>query len=357
MTLRGAFLKAMRRESGGYVPKNISLCPSQLERFRKEYGHADVAGEWGLPIRGVGLEFCASTNDFSPWTGPLPDEVEINEWGIGLKVADHGAALGQYIHPLQKVKRVQEILEYPFPQIPGKDAVEIAAGQCKDFHRQGFPVQTSTCPVGGTIFWPAYKLRGMENLLCDLHTEPEMVAVLLDKVCELCIEHARLAASIGADVILMADDFGTQISTYISPADFRKWFKPRLAGVIAAAKQVNPDILVHFHSDGAVQDFIPDLMEIGVDILNPVQPECMDPLEIKREYGDRLSFSGCMGTQTTMPFSSPDEVRAKVRLYCEQVGKGGGLWIAPTHVIEPEVPWENIIVFIETANEYAGAQR
>jgi len=78
----------------------------------------------------------------------------------------------------------------------------------------------------------------------------------------------------------------------------------------------------------------------------------MDPIELKKDFGDRLSFSGCVGTQTTLPFGTPDEIRAKVKLYCEEVGKGGGLWIAPTHLVEPEVPWENIMAFIQAANDY-----
>lgn len=353
MTLRQIFLKAMRREGGGYVPKNISLCPFQIKRFEKEYGHADIAREWRLPIRRVGLPFRASTSDFSPWLGEAGNDVNVDEWGIGLKMSDRNASLGQYIHPLKDARSAAEILEYPFPELPDQETLARVIRQCADCHQQGFPVEIPTCPAGGTSFWPAYKLRGMENLLCDLHTAPEMAVALLDKVCELCAGHARLAASTGADIIFLADDLGTQISTYVSPADFRHWFKPRLARVIASARQVNPDILVHFHSDGAVRDFIPDFIEIGIDILNPIQPECMDPLEIKREYGDKLSLSGCVGTQTTMPFDSPAEVRAKTRLYCEQAGQGGGLWIAPTHVIEPEVPWENIMAFIETADEYA----
>lgn len=353
MTMRDAFIKTMRREISGYVPKDIALCASQRERFKEVYGHTDIAKEWKLPMRGVGLKFLATAADFTPWLGKLENGVEVNEWGIGLKMIDRGAELGQYIHPLQNIKTAEEVLEYPFPKAPDKETVKIAAERCADFHKQGFPVMIYTCPVGGTIFWPAYKLIGMENLLCYMHTDPDIAAALLDKVCEICTEHAGLVASVGADVIHMADDLGTQVSTYMSPSDFRKWIKPRLATVIASAKKVNPCILVHFHSDGAVKDFIPDLIEIGVDILNPVQPECMDPLEIKKQFGDKLSFSGCVGTQTTMPFGSPEDVRSAVRSYCEHVGKGGGLWIAPTHLVEPEVPWENITAFIETANEYA----
>lgn len=192
----------------------------------------------------------------------------------------------------------------------------------------------------------------MENLLCDLHCDQDIASVLLNKVCELCAEHAAIVASTGVDVIHMADDFGTQSSTYTSPDDFKQWFKPRLGDVIASAKEVNPDILVHFHSDGAIEPFILDLIEIGVDILNPIQPGCMDPIEVKKRYGKQLSFSGCLGPQATMPFGTPEEVAEKVRFYCENVGEGGGLWIAPTHVVEPDVPWENIMAFIKTADEF-----
>ena len=89
-----------------------------------------------------------------------------------------------------------------------------------------------------------------------------------------------------------------------------------------------------------------------VDILNPVQPECVDPVAIKKKYGDRLSFWGTIGTQTTMPFGTPEDVRREIRARIETVGKGGGLLIAPTHVIEPEVPWENILAFIEAVKEF-----
>ena len=91
-----------------------------------------------------------------------------------------------------------------------------------------------------------------------------------------------------------------------------------------------------------------------MDILNPVQPECMDPAEIKRQYGDRLSFSGTIGTQTTMPFGTPEDVRQEVKLRIETVGRGGGLLLAPTHVLEPDVPWENIVAFVQAARDLGG---
>ena len=121
---------------------------------------------------------------------------------------------------------------------------------------------------------------------------------------------------------------------------------------IAAAKRVNPDVLAYYHSDGNILDIIPDLIEIGVDVLNPVQPECMDPVEIKEMYGSRLSFWGTIGTQTTMPFGSVKEVEETTRRMIETVGKGGGLVIAPTHLLEPEVPLENIDAFYRAVRKY-----
>ena len=106
------------------------------------------------------------------------------------------------------------------------------------------------------------------------------------------------------------------------------------------------------HSDGVIDPIIPELIEIGVDILNPVQPECMDPVQLKREYGNELAFWGTIGTQTTMPFGTPEEVKAVVKERIETVGQGGGLLLAPTHVIEPDVPWENVVAFFEAVEEY-----
>jgi len=117
-------------------------------------------------------------------------------------------------------------------------------------------------------------------------------------------------------------------------------------------KNVNPDIIIAFHSDGAIQKIIPHLIEIGVDVLNPLQPECMDIFEIKRIYGDKLSFWGTIGTQTTMPFGTVDEVKEAVKKSIQEIGKDGGLLIAPTHLLEPEVPWENIMAFVEAVRDY-----
>lgn len=133
---------------------------------------------------------------------------------------------------------------------------------------------------------------------------------------------------------------------------WREFLKPRLAKVIRAAKSVSPAMLIFYYGDGNLQAIIPELIEIGVEILNPIQPECMDPVIIKKQYGERLSFWGTLGTQTTMPFGTAVEVRQVCQKMFQEVGHGGGLGLAPTHVLEPEVPWANIQAFVDAVNEY-----
>ena len=353
MTRREAFLKAMRRESEGYVPRRLSLCPPQLDRFEREFGHRDVATEWDFAERSVSLPFHPTCDDFLPWLGEIGPRTRVDEWGIGHEAAADGSHFTRLIHPLAGASSAGEIRDFPLPESADADDVARAAVRAESLCAADLIVQAAVCPVGGTVFWPAYKMRGMENLLCDFLVNPSLAEALLDRVTDLCAAQARMAARSGADVIHMADDLGTQRSTYISPGLFRDWIKPRLAAVIGAAKAENADVLIHFHSDGAVTPFIPDLVEIGVDILNPIQPECMDAGAIKREFGDVLSLSGGVGTQTTMPFGTPEEVRERVRWCCDNLGRGGGLWLAPTHVVEPEVPWQNILAFIEASGPWA----
>jgi uroporphyrinogen decarboxylase len=110
--------------------------------------------------------------------------------------------------------------------------------------------------------------------------------------------------------------------------------------------------LIQYHSCGYATPLIPDLIEAGIDILNPVQPECMDVEQVLREFGGQLSFNGTLGTQTTMPFGTPDEVRATVQRNLELAGPRGGLFCCPTHMLEPEVPWENIEAYVAACREW-----
>jgi uroporphyrinogen decarboxylase len=178
---------------------------------------------------------------------------------------------------------------------------------------------------------------------------------LLDKLTETGVARARVYARAGLDILHLGDDVGMQDALMMSREMYREWLKPRLKRVIDAARAENPDLLVHYHSCGYVEPLIEDLIDVGIDILNPVQPECMDFERLHDQYGDRLSFDGTLGTQTTMPFGTPEEVRRTVIRNLDIAGPAGGLRACPTHVLEPEVPWENVEAYVQACKEYATA--
>jgi uroporphyrinogen decarboxylase len=189
--------------------------------------------------------------------------------------------------------------------------------------------------------------------MMDMMTDDPKAELILDKVTEISILRAESFARAGVDIIFIGDDIGMQETILMSKALYINYIKPRHKKIIAAAKAINPEIIIFYHSCGFITPFIPDLIEIGVDVLNPVQPECMNFKNIHEMYGEQISFHGTIGTQTTMPFGTPLDVRKAVFKNLEIAGKKGGLFVAPTHLLEPEVPWENIIAYVEACKAFS----
>jgi len=351
MTPRERALAALRRRVPDRVPRELGFTPPMQEEFRRRTGATDPAEYFDFEVRTVELAPTRQQVDFSPYLGQLPPDAWVNEWGIG-HIPGSFYHFHDYAHPLEDASTVAELKAYPFPDVTAEYRYANLAGEVAEWHRRGYAVQAEVPHFSGTIFECAWLLRGLENLLVDFKLNPDLATALLDRLVVSGIECAARLARAGIDVLLTGDDVGMQHGMMMSPQLWRRWLKPRLADVISAAKKVNPDLLVFYHSDGVIDPIIPELVEIGVDILNPVQPECMDPARLKREYGNDLAFWGAIGTQTTMPFGTPEDVKAVVKERIETVGRGGGLLLAPTHVIEPDVPWENVLAFFEAVEEY-----
>jgi uroporphyrinogen decarboxylase len=218
-----------------------------------------------------------------------------------------------------------------------------------EFHRRDLAVCGA---MAVTIFEVAWQLRGMEELFEDFRFRPALAANLLDRITAARLSQARFYAEQDVDVLILGDDVSMQTGMLMSPKTWREWFKGRMRDIIAEARSVKPGLPVFYHSDGNPAAILPDLIEIGVTILNPVQPECIDPVLVKERWGDRLALWGTIGTQTTMPFGTPEEVRAEVRRRIETVGREGGLVLGPTHSLEPDVPWENIVALYEAIEEF-----
>ena len=345
MTPRERVLAAMRREKGDKVPFKIEFTPPMLQLFQEKTGAADPAEYWNSEIRTVTFQNPKQTAQYENYYVDeiLPAGTKLTVWGI----AEAPGSMHHFvrmIHPLRNVTTVADIMAYPMPDFRLPECWRHMADTVASFHARDLAVMGS---LEITVFEISWYLRGMESLFQDIMLSPEMAEALLDRITDLRIFQAQTYAHAGVDILGLGDDIAMQRGMIMSPRMWRKWFKPRLIRVIEAARAVNPDILVWYHTDGDCRVVIPDLIDVGVDILNPVQPECMDPAEIKSLYGDRLAFSGTIGTQTTMPFATPQEVKAVVKERIATVGKDGGLLLAPTHVLEPDVPWENVLAFID----------
>lgn len=251
-----------------------------------------------------------------------------------------------YVAPLRGEADLGRVEEFPFrTMIPGSEAGldrEIAAAKARGRVTEAWV---------GHIYENAWQIRGYEEFLADMALCPRVSDAILERIASRNRECAVAMARSGVDMIRTGDDVAGQQGMIFGADRWRKTLKPLWKDVYAAARAVNPDVVVWYHSDGNVMDIIEDLIEIGVNILNPVQPECMDLALLKREYGSRLVFDGAVGTQSVMPFGTPEQVRDTVRRMKDLLGAGGGLVLSPTHVLEPEVPVENVLAFVEACRE------
>jgi uroporphyrinogen decarboxylase len=275
-------------------------------------------------------------------------EVQFDGWGVAHEHNPHSHHMTLMHHPLQNATSVKELETYPWPDFELLDFSYLGP-KVQAIHDRDLAVFVwAEC----TIWETAWYLRRMENLILDMNDESSIAIFLFDKITELACFRARMFAESGADILGLGDDIGMQSAPMMSLGMYRKWLKPRLAKVIAAAKTANPEILVSYHSCGYILPFLDDLIEVGVDILNPLQPESMNFAEVHARFGERLSFNGTIGTQQLMPFGSPAEVREQVRRNLEIAGEKGGLFCCPTHMLEPEVPWENIEAYFTACKEF-----
>jgi uroporphyrinogen decarboxylase len=206
--------------------------------------------------------------------------------------------------------------------------------------------------LGGELFETAWRLRGLENFLMDLALRPEWAHFLLDRLTDLACKNAEALAIAGVDILALDDDVGMPGSMMISPAMWAEFFHPRFARIIGSARAIHPGLRVLFHSDGYFEPIIPSLIELGVNAINPIQPDHMDARRIRSRFGPRLALWGTVGAQTTFSFSTPDAIRHEVKDRIETLGRAGLILCPAYDIDEPDVPWENVAAFLEAAEAY-----
>lgn len=354
MTERENFFAIAKRTGYERMPAQFNLCPylqktcgDKIRALQEETGFTPSTA---VPARGLPVSD-ANPEKYRKYFGELKPGTTIDAFGVAHEPGSAAAMhMTRMLHPLEGMESLDEMKEYPFPRFYADEATFQSVQAENEALRAQDRIVLGDMQC--TIWETAWYMRGMETLMMDMMEDDPMAAYLLDTVTDIAVARAEFYAKTGADALMLGDDIGMQRTIMMSVSLYCDWLKPRLKRVIDAARAIRPDILVLYHSCGYVEPFIPHLMEAGVDVLNPVQPECMDFAKLHAEYGDVLSFHGCVGTQTTMPFGTPEEVRAAVFRYLDIAGPKGGLFVCPTHMLEPEVPWENIRAYILACHEY-----
>jgi len=279
----------------------------------------------------------------------------IDDWGSGQREVSPGQ-WSPAIHPLREATTLDEVENYPWPDMDDPTRVAHVREQVRQLAEQDQYAIIGT-PWLLFPFERACAMQGMDKFLLNLGRNPVFAVALLKKITSLCktlMGHFLQAAGDDLDIIKIGDDLGTQNSLLMSPKMYRQYLKPLHADFISFIKE-HTHAKVFFHTDGDVFNLIPDLIEIGVDILNPIQTSAgkMANLgELKSYFGDKLTFCGAVDTHRILPMGSMAEVRAEVKRVIDIMAPGGGYMLASVHTIMDDVPPENILAMVDAVEEF-----
>ncbi len=216
-----------------------------------------------------------------------------------------------------------------------------AKAQCEKYRDRFLVAHT-----GWGLFERTWTVRGFENMLMDVVAEPDFYEELLDRILALQLAFIAESLKLPVDGIMFSDDWGDQRGVIIGPRRWRQFVKPRVARLYEAVHAAGRYTLSH--CCGNVTDIMPDLIEIGLDVLESVQPEAMNPYELKRLWGDKITFWGGLGSQSTLAFGSPQEIGAEIDKLCAEMGRGGGYILTPAKTLMHGMPLENAIAAVES---------
>jgi uroporphyrinogen decarboxylase len=278
-----------------------------------------------------------------------------NSWGVGSVEGDPGTWFPA-IHPLADTHSIEDIDSYPWPDLNDPTRVAHVRAEAQKLADENKYAILAT-PWLAFPLERAYAMQRMDRFMLNLGRHPDFVRALLTKIADLCktlMGHFLHEIGDNIDMIKIGDDLGMQNSLLMSPKMYRAIVKPIHADYISFIKS-RTKAKLFFHTDGDVFDLIPDFIEMGVDILNPIQTSAgkMSNLEeLKRQFGKYIIFCGAIDTHRILPFGTPEEVRAEVKRVIQILGQDGGYMLASVHTILPDVPPENILAMVDAALEF-----
>lgn len=362
MTSRERVLKAFGKMEGvaDRPPLQFDLCKKLIEDFGKKLG---ITPDYSLSYY-EDLTYRISANDIRTAMGsdvvvvggtvregfvpePVSETASRNEFGMAMKPTDLYMEVIEC--PLAGASTDEDINNYILPDAYAEGRFEKAARDIKRYKNSHFII--GDCEL--SIFELAWHLSGMEKYMMSFALGDSWVVKLNDRVEEWTYGLAEQLTELGVDAIWFGEDLGTQLSMLISPDMWRERFKPRYARMIKKLKDINPELMIIMHSDGAVAPLIDDFIEMGIEIYNPVQPNVpgSDPAELKQKYGKRINFFGGIDQQELLPSGDLDALKKELKMRSRILGEGGGYLMAPAHIIQADTSVETVLKMIEIIKE------
>lgn len=354
MTSLERFRASLNRKSFDRIPYSFDMVSELRNKFRplmEQFPQYDRVEDVFECDRGfTSPQYCGNAVRY------FEDGSYTNMFGVHMRDVSFGK--GSYSesigYPLKDITSLDEIDSYPWPAAKDFDYSKLTQQMQKN---PNLPFTAGYFALG----WFSWDMRGMEQFLKDLLLEPELAEKIIRKVWEFGFEYyQKLIVTCREEIknnfccIHLADDWATQENLLISPGLFREFFKPYYRSLVELAHKEN--LLVEFHCCGSAVGLIPELIDIGVDILNPIQTSAkgMNPEYLKKEFGKDIAFSGGIDVQTVMPFGTPKQVREEVFRLLDTMGKDGGYILQPSHCLQIDTPLKNIAALSQAVYEYYG---
>ena len=334
MTRRELVISALEHREPPVVPHYIGFTAQALEQLIAYTGNESIEEELGS---------CLCASPYWGWPTELPDQPGCfrDEFGVVWNRNGADKDIGVVDHPQL------EDLETDSYTFPVCDTARLRGEYERLVRVKGD--RFAIADFGFSMFERSWSLMGMENTLASMVTCPEALEALYDRICEYYLALVDIALEYDIDGVYFGDDWGQQKGLIMGPDHWRRFIKPRMARLYARVREAGKYVIQH--SCGDCHEIFPDLIEIGLSCYQTFQPEIYDIHEMKRLYGDKLTFWGGVSTQQCLPFATPAEVKVETRRIMNALRQGGGLIIAPTHAVAFDVPPENIMAMAEVFRE------
>lgn len=331
ITRKERMRKALRHEPVDRLPTQINYTGGMGQKMAEHFQipPKDLPAFLGNHMIRVDLN--------SPERLSADGKVKFDWWGVGFDTKEEG-----YFAAVSPLKENPDLQAYPWPN-PDEAALFEQAKSVIQAKGQEYFI---TPNFGFVLFERAWTLRGFEQFFMDMGTDPGYTGELLDRITEIQLKLIHKYLELGIDGAYFGDDYGAQKSLLFSPGMWRTYIKPRLAKMFAPFVERGLPILMH--SDGQIQKILPDLVEIGLTALNPVQPEVLEHAWLAENFKGKLAFYGGISTQTVLPNGSPEDVRKAVSACVETLAPDGtGLIIAPSHRMMTDISMDNVTALLE----------